>query len=128
MDTSIEQHRLTAIRIVAAQLLVAAAAAGVLLVVRGQRDAFSALVGGAISALGSSCLALRMFRTAPDGAPARIVRAFYTGEAAKIGLTVLLFAFALVRLDVNVLVMLLTYLATQLVNWFALLATGRRRV
>lgn len=97
-----------------------------MLLVSDHRNALSAAVGGSASTLGSALLVLRMFRFGPETPPARIVRAFYVGEGAKIALTVLILAFAVVRLDVNVLVMMLTYLATLPVYWFALLATARR--
>lgn len=113
-----------ALWIVAAQLAVAVLAAGVLLVWSTPRVAVSALAGGAIGVPGSLYLAVRLLWLGRHGSPQRIVRALYGGEAVKILVTAGLFAYAIVRFHPSVPAMLLTYLGTLLVYWFALLFTG----
>ncbi len=70
-------------------------------------------------------LAQRMFRFEPDKPPALLVRAFYIGEAVKLVLTALMFLIAIVYLDVDILIVILTYMAALSMYWFALLATAR---
>lgn len=114
-----------ALCIVAAQLGVAVLAAGALLIWSTPRVAVSALAGGAIGVPGSLYLAVRLLWRGGNGSPQRIVRALYGGEAVKILVTAGLFGYAIVRFQPNVPAMLLTYLGTLLVYWFALLFTGR---
>ncbi len=60
-----------------------------------------------------------------DKPPAQWVRAFYVGEAVKLVLTALMFFFAIVYLDVDILIVILTYMAALSMYWFALLATAK---
>ncbi len=118
-------YRLTAIRILAAQALVTVAAALGMYVWSGPRGALSALTGGMICVLSGAYLAQRMFRFKPDRPPAQFVRAFYVGEAVKLALTALMFLIAIVYMDVDILIVILTYMAALSMYWFALLATAR---
>lgn len=126
---SATDHRQAAFRIVGAQTVVTLLLGVVALWWRGAEGAWSALIGGGICVVGNASLAARMFRD-PSGSDARrLVRAFYVGEVLKIGLTAGLFAVAIVTLTLDVLVMLLAYLATAIVFWFALVAgEGRQRL
>ncbi len=54
-----------------------------------------------------------------------MVRAFYVGEAVKLALTALMFLIAIVYMDVDILIVILTYMAALSMYWFALLATAR---
>ncbi len=119
-------YRMTAIWILTAQALLTLVVALVLLVWSGPRDAYSALVGGVICVLSGAYLAQRMFGNKPGVNPARLVRAFYIGEATKIALTALMFLLTIVYLDVDVLIVILTYMAALSMYWLALLATARR--
>ncbi len=72
-------------------------------------------------------LAARMFRAGTESSPASALRAFFAAEVIKIALTVVLFAGAIMYLEVDVLVVILTYMATLAVYWAALIATAREQ-
>ena len=58
---------------------------------------------------------------APAGAAAeRVARAFYVGEAAKLGVTVVLFVVIFVSMQVSFAALIGTYIATLFVYWLAL--------
>jgi ATP synthase protein I len=63
----------------------------------GARAALSAAIGGGIAVIAGLALALVVFRGG-ERALADMVRAFYVGEAAKIGVTIVLFAVVLATL------------------------------
>lgn len=90
------------------------------------RSGYSALAGGLISAVSSSYLAGRILGFDGTTPPARMLRAFYVGEVVKIVMTMALFILAIVLLKVDALFMLLAYVLTLPVYWFALLAPGPR--
>ncbi|MGH8578671.1 MAG: ATP synthase subunit I [Gammaproteobacteria bacterium] len=116
-------HKKIAYKIVAAQALVTVIIALLLLVISSARSAYSALAGGLVSVVSNSYLAAKLFRFERDAVPGRIVRAFYVGEAVKILITAVSFVFIFAVLDTEALYVLLTYGATLLVYWFALIAT-----
>ena len=118
-------YRSTAIRILAAQTLVTVIAALGLYIWSGSHGAISALTGGMICVISGAYLAHRMFKFKPDRAPALWVRAFYVGEAVKLVLTAVMFLIAIVYLDVDILIVILTYMAALSMYWFALLATAK---
>ena len=96
-------------------------AAAVLLLANRPESAFSALVGGGISLLTTLYFALRVFM-GTRGQPVKVVvRRFYSAESQKLLLTVALFAVAIVGLEVEFLPMFLTYMATLVAFWLALL-------
>jgi ATP synthase protein I len=111
----------TARKIIIAQLLVTLFVALGALMWASYKAAYSASVGGVISAVASLYFAGRVFRHDSSTSPARILRAFYVGEAVKMALTVGLFLVAIVVLKVDILFMLFAYIATLPVYWFALL-------
>jgi len=115
-------YKVAAFRVVAAQFLTAVSIAAAVWIFAEPRAAYSALIGGMAGALPSLYLAARMFRRNAGVSAPRILKAIYLGEAIKFTLTVALFVIAMRLLDVNVLIMFGAYLATVLVNWFALLA------
>ena len=88
------------------------------------KSAYSALIGGGISTASSLYLVGRLFRFPEGTPPGRIIRAFYMGEAVKILLTAALFAVAIVFLKVDILFMLLAFMLTLSVYWFALLMSA----
>lgn len=96
--------------------------AGVALWIAGPRSGVSALGGGLINAAAGWCLARKLFQFVTDTPAPRIVRAFYLGEVMKIALTVAFFVVAIVAFSVDVLWMLVGYLAAASVYWFALLS------
>ena len=79
------QARRLAASVVLGQVVITVVAAAICFAVWGRIAGLSALVGGGISAIASAALALIGF-AAPAGAAAeRVARAFYVGEAAKLG-------------------------------------------
>ena len=86
----------------------------------GRTAGLSALVGGGISVLASTALAIFGFG-APAGATAeRIARMFYVGEAAKLGVTVTLFVVVFLTMKVSFAALFGGYIATLFVYWIAL--------
>ena len=78
-----------------------------------------------ICVISGAYLAHKMFRFKPDIPPALWVRAFYVGEAVKLALTALMFLIAIVYMDVDILIVILTYMAALSMYWLALLVTAR---
>lgn len=111
----------TALKIIVAQLLVTVVIAIGLLLWTGQHAAYSAGVGGCVSAVASLYFASRVFRKDGTASPERLLRSLYVGEAVKILMTVALFVVAIVMFDVDILFMLLAYAATLPVYWLSLL-------
>ena len=108
--------------------VVAAAAAWALV---SREAAWSALLGGSIATAGSLAMVALVFAGAAAGAQ-RIVAAFYTGEAVKLALVVVLFVLVLRTVRVVPLAMLAGFAATYLVYWIALVGalpsmSGTRR-
>jgi ATP synthase protein I len=98
--------------------------------IAGTQAAGSALLGGGIATVGSVAMAALAFAgAAADGR--RIVAAFYTGEAVKLAVVVVLFVVVLRTVRVTPLAMLAGFAATYLVYWIALVgalpAMGARR-
>lgn len=120
---ALPSNKKTAYKIVAAQALLTVIIALLLLVISSTRSAYSALAGGLVSVVSNFYLAAKLFRFERDVAPGRIGRAFYIGEAVKILITAVLFVFIFAVLNTEALYVLLTYGATLLVYWFALIAT-----
>lgn len=102
---------------VGATLLVAA----VFLIWRDAHAAMSALVGGGIGVAAALAMVAFMFRRTGGDDPHRVVRNAYKGEAAKLGVTVLLFVAALKFLELAALPLFVAYIATLAVHWVALL-------
>lgn len=99
--------------------------------VAGREAAWSALLGGGIATVGSVAMAALVFAGAAADAR-RIVAAFYTGEAAKLAVVVVLFVVVLRTVRVVPLAMLASFAATYLVYWIALVGalpsvSGTRR-
>jgi ATP synthase protein I len=120
-----DYSRLTArgwtFKVITAQLAVALGIAALATVLGGVHAGYSALVGAVISVIPSFYLAVRMFRMDPSAPAERILRGMYLGETIKVLLTLALFVIALRLLDVDLLVVGLTYLASVAVYWLALL-------
>jgi ATP synthase protein I len=118
--TSRSNPRRLALSVVLGQVAVTLLCALVSWLIADRSAAFSALLGGGISALASLAMALLSFgeRAAQD--PYRAIRAFFTGEAAKVAVVVVLFVLVLKTMKVVPLAMLGAYVATFLVFWVAL--------
>ena len=84
------------------------------------RAAVSALLGGGISSVASLAMALVAFRKEASMSPQRALGAFFTGEAAKVAVVIVLFVVVLKTMKVVPLAMLGAYIATFVVFWIAL--------
>ena len=109
-------------RILGTQMAVTVAAVLLVLAMGGEpRAAWSALIGGVIGFSSAYVYVRRMFTTRGD-TPGDLVKAQYRAEFYKLAFTIVLFAatFALYR-DIAALPLFLTYAATLMVYWAALL-------
>jgi ATP synthase protein I len=108
---------------VRAQLLVTVLVAAVSLVVAGPRAAWSAVIGGGASTVGSVAMALLAFGRLSGSGAERMLLAFYVGEFAKIMAVIVVLVLALVFMKVNPVAMLAAFMATFLVYWVVLART-----
>lgn len=109
-------------RILGAQMAVTVAAVLLVLATGGEpRAAWSALIGGAIGFSAAYVYARRMFATHGEE-PEELAKAQYRAEFYKLALTIVLFiATFMLYKDIAALPLFLTYAATLLVYWAALL-------
>jgi ATP synthase protein I len=107
--------------VVVAQVAITVVLALVCLVQWGREAALSAAIGGGIGAASNLTLALLVFGR-PRRELAEMVRAFYIGEAAKIGVTIALFVLVLATLKGMLVPGALFggFATTFLVHWFVL--------
>lgn len=112
--------RRAALMLVLAQVAATLIIAVSFLIGSGARAAVSALIGGGIGVAASLAMVFFMFRGASGADPRRILRGAYRGEAVKLGLTVLLIVAALKFVELAVLPFFVTYAATFVVYWIAL--------
>jgi len=84
------------------------------------RAAVSALLGGGISSVASLAMALVAFRKEAAMSPQRALSAFFTGEAAKVAVVIVLFVVVLKTMKVVPPAMLGSYIATFAVFWVVL--------
>jgi ATP synthase protein I len=105
---------------VRAQVLVTVLVAAVSLAVAGPRAAWSAVVGGGASTLGSVAMALLAFGRLSGSGAERMLLAFYAGEIAKIMAVIVVLVLALVFMKVNPVAMISAFMATFLVYWVVL--------
>ena len=111
--------RRAALMLVLAQFAVTLILAATFLIGSDARAAVSALIGGGVGVAASLAMVVVMFRGAGADAK-RILRSTYRGEAVKLGITVLLIVAALKFVELAVLPFFVTYAATFLVYWIAL--------
>ncbi|MFZ1642810.1 MAG: ATP synthase subunit I [Candidatus Contendobacter sp.] len=102
------------------QLLVTLLIAAISLAFSSAQAAYSALIGGGVSALVTLYFASQVFSVHIGSPAAKIARAFYLGEVVKLLLTVVLLSIALLWLDVSPLPLLLAYMAALMAHWLAL--------
>lgn len=117
--------RVAAFAIVAAQIVTGAALAAWLLGTGEGEKAYSVLLGTLVGALPGFYLAARIFNLDVAMDPEHRLRAIYVAEAVKMSFAVSLFVTVILTLEVSVPYVLVGYLATVLVNWFALLMPVR---
>ena len=78
------QARRLAMSVVLGQVAITVVAAVICFAVWGRTPGISALVGGGISVVASSVLAIFGFGSPAGSEPARVARAFYLGEVLKL--------------------------------------------
>lgn len=119
--------RRVAYGVVLAQLALTAVITLVCLVQWGRNAALSAAIGGGIGAAANLTLALLVFGRMRREL-AELIRAFYVGEAAKIGVTIVLFVLVLATMKRMLVPGALfgAFVATFLVQWFVLPRAMRR--
>jgi len=110
----------SAYRVAAAQLVAAATISLVLLWFSGAATAGAAFAGGLIAAAGTLYFA-RSLAGATGRSPREFARAFVVGEGLKVVLTVALFRVALALFEATPAPLFITYAATLMVYWLALL-------
>ncbi|CAM4117759.1 F0F1 ATP synthase subunit I [Vibrio neonatus] len=79
----------------------------------------SALIGGGIFVVANAVFSLFAFLYAGARAVKFVAFSFYTGEALKILLTIVLFTLAYVYMELELVPLKLTYLLVLLINMFA---------
>jgi ATP synthase protein I len=102
------------------QLSVTIVSAALWWLLGGPDAALAAFAGGMIALLPNLYLALKVFSRRAAASPKTMVRAFYTGEAVKFGLTVILFAIAIQRFSEQFLPVIATFIVAVFVYWVAL--------
>jgi len=93
----------------------------------GAQAALGALVGGGISVLLSLWMALRVFSVPAEAGPQAVFAAFVKAEAIKMVMAVALFSAAAIFLSHVFVPLVVTFVATLVVNWLALVFTRRDR-
>jgi ATP synthase protein I len=114
------QARRLAGSVVLGQVVVTVLAAILCFAVWGRNAGLSALVGGGISAIASAALVIIGFASSAGSDPEKVARAFYVGEATKLGLTVLMFVLVFATMKPAFAALFGTYIATLFVYWIAL--------
>jgi ATP synthase protein I len=104
------------------QIIGTVVAAGIAALAFGRDPALSIALGGGISAAASFVIAAITFRDA-DRDPRRMLINLYCGEAAKLGLTVVLLIVAFKFVGVQALPFFLAYVATLFVYWISLIGS-----
>jgi F0F1-type ATP synthase assembly protein I len=104
--------------------LVAALLFGLLM---GSDAALGALVGGGISVVLSLWMALRVFSVPAEAGPQAVFSAFVRAEVGKLVMAVLLFSAAAIFLSHVFVPLVVTFVATLVVNRLALIFTRRDR-
>lgn len=110
-------------RIVLLQIAIAVTVALAFWGFSGLLAAYSALMGGGISAVASLFMGRRVLSPSGNVQPQRLLRRFFVGELLKISLTAAMFVVAVVLLRAKALPLLSGYGATVLAYWFALLSS-----
>lgn len=112
--------RRLAFRVVIGQAALTLVAALALLLISGRTAAASALLGGGISTAGSLAMALLGFRSPAHAGALQMLASLLAGEAAKLGVIIVLFALVLTTMRTSAAAMFVTYAATFLVYWIVL--------
>ncbi|CEK12212.1 ATP synthase subunit I [Legionella hackeliae] len=106
-------------RLLAAQLIICLVIALALLLVWGEKESLSALLGGLVAIIPSALFARKLFRYQGARAARQIVKGFYLGEALKIVATIALFTFVFMSFKIAPLVFFFTYIVVLMSHWLA---------
>lgn len=93
----------------------------------GAQAALGALVGGGISVLLSLWMALRVFLVPPEAGPQAMMAAFVKAEVLKMVMAVAMFSAAAIFLSHVFVPLVVTFGATLVINWLALVFSRRDR-
>jgi ATP synthase protein I len=110
----------TVVKILSYQVLIILIVTTGFAVKEGGQQALSAILGGMAAFVPNLYFALRIHRSAGQEAR-KIVNSFYAGESGKLLLTVALFMMIFQIPNIQTLPLLVSYVATLSVFWFALL-------
>lgn len=110
----------TVVKILSYQVLIILIVTTGFAVKEGGHQALSSILGGAAAFIPNLYFALRIHRSAGQEAR-KIVNSFYAGESGKLLLTVALFMMIFQVPNIQILPLLVSYVATLSVFWFALL-------
>lgn len=113
-------------RLIAAQAAVILAAIAVGGALGGRESALASMLGGLTCMLAQAWFAWRVFRVGPGDPPHAMLAAFYQGEVAKLTLiVVVLIVIFRAWPQVPLAPLVLTFVAVQVVHWFAPLLLER---
>mgnify|MGYP001557575092 FL=1 len=116
-----ENARRGAMGIIGLQLAVTLLAASIAALAAGSHAGVSALLGGLINVVASFYMAKRVFAGGLAAGPRAWFARLWLAETIKFGLTVALFALAIVVLKAAFLPLILAYMATYTAYWVGLL-------
>ena len=104
-------------KVIVAQLIATAFIATISLLFAGGVTAYSALLGGMISALPNSYFALQAFKFQGARNADKVVKSFIKGELGKIAITIVLFALSFTLItNLSELALILGFIATHFVG------------
>ena len=86
---------------------------------QGVQSAYSAVLGGVVCILPNLYFALKLFRYDGAQAAGNIIKAFYKGEAAKLLITIALFALIFKFIPIEALAFFVTFIVVQFLFWIA---------
>jgi ATP synthase protein I len=110
----------TVVKILSYQVLIILIITAAFAVKGGGQQALSAILGGVAAFVPNLYFALRIHRSAGQE-PRKIVNSFYAGESGKLLLTAALFMMIFQVSNIQILPLLVGYVAALSVFWFALL-------
>lgn len=119
-----QQGRRQALVVVASQVLLGAAVAGVCLTTWGSRAGASALLGAGIGVAATGLMAFAMLRHGEGATLMRATLGFFLGWLVKVGFTVALLVIAFRSPGVEALPLLAAYVATSFGYWFGAARLG----
>jgi ATP synthase protein I len=110
----------TVVKILSYQVLIILIITAGFVIIGDKQQALSAMLGGVAAFVPNLYFALRIHRSAGQEAR-KIVNSFYAGESGKLLLTAALFMMIFQISNIQILPLLIGYIAALSVFWFALL-------